>query len=70
MKEKYTKVIYDTLLKMEIDDSFSKMHFIIKYWNDYDFFCDRSFCALFCKIKKLFPDKKFKTIHGNIVRIK
>jgi hypothetical protein len=69
MKDKYSKVIYDTLLQMKPDDSFSKMQFILTYWEDYNFFTDRSFCALLCKVKKLIPEMKFKTISGNIVRI-
>ena len=68
MNEKYSKVIYDALEQMKIEDSFSKEVFILKNRGDYDFFADRSFAVLFCKIKKLFPDRKFKTFKGNIIR--
>lgn len=69
MKDKYSKLIYDALEQMEIEDSFSKVNFILKNRDDYDHFADRSFSVLLCKIKKMFPDRKFKTIKGNIVRI-
>jgi hypothetical protein len=68
MKDKYSKVIFDALAQMEIEDSFSKMNFILANRDDYDYFADRSFSVLFCKVKKLFPDKRFRTIKGNIVR--
>jgi hypothetical protein len=68
MKDKYSKVIYDALEKMEVEESFNKVHFIQKNRDDYDYFADRSFSVLFCKIKKMFPDKQFKTIKGNVVR--
>jgi len=69
MKDKYSKVIYDALSQMAIEDSFSKIQFILKNRDDYDYFADRSFSVLFCKIKKMFPDKRFRSIKGNIVRV-
>ena len=68
MKDKYSKLIFDKLAAMQLDDSFSKRNFIEKYRGFYDYFADRSFSVLFCNIKKLFPKKEFKTIKGHIVR--
>jgi len=69
MKDKYSKVIYDALSQMEIEGSFSKIQFIQKNRGDYDFFADRSFSVLFCNMKKLFPERRYRTIKGNIVRV-
>jgi hypothetical protein len=69
MKHKYSKVIYDQLQQMEIEESFNKEHFILTYWDDFDYFTNRSFRVIFCKVKKLLPERKFKTEHGHITRI-
>lgn len=70
MKDKYLKVIYDALEGLGIDESFSKPNFIEKHRGYYDYFQDRSFSAMLCNIKKLFPDRTFKTIKKHIVRTK
>lgn len=68
MKAKYSKLIYDALAQMQIEDSFSKVHFIKQNRDDYNYFADRSFSVLLCNIKKMFPDRKYRTIKGNVVR--
>jgi hypothetical protein len=58
------------LSKLEIGESVNKTQFIDEhdYYDILDPF--KSFESGLAKIKKMFPDKEFKTIKGNVTRIK
>lgn len=64
-----TKSIFLQLESMEIGDSFSKVEFIMKHWERYDFFFDRSFSVLYANAKKMMPDRKYQCVDKQIIRI-
>jgi hypothetical protein len=53
-----------------IEESFDKRAFIKSIWGERDYFVDRSFDVLFNNAKREFPERKFKTKEGSIVRTK
>lgn len=64
-----TKSIFMHLESMEIGDSFSKVEFIEKHWERYDFFFDRSFSVLYANAKKQIHEKKFECENKIITRV-
>jgi len=64
------KKIAEVLEPLEVGKQFDKKTFIILHWGYCDYFVERSFDVSFCKVKKLMPEKKFKSINKLITRIK
>jgi len=69
MKEKYSKIIFDELEKLEIGGSFNKAIFIEKNMEGYNYYSENSFTVLLCRVKKLLPKKEFRTLKGMVTRI-
>jgi len=64
------KKVAEALEPLEVGQQFDKKAFIILHWGYCDYFVERSFDVMFCKAKKLMPEKDFKTKDRVITRIK
>jgi len=69
-KKTYPQKVAEKLQSLKLAQSFSKKTFIKEVWGDDDYFVDRTFSVAFASAKKLLPEKQFKTIEGNVTRIK
>ena len=69
-KKTLPQKIAEKLQLMKVGDSFSKKEYIKEVWGDDDYFVDRTFSVAFANAKKLIPEKLFKTIDKQIIRIK
>lgn len=63
------KKVSEALEPLEVGQELNKKAFIILHWGYCDYFVERSFDVSFCKVKKLMPEKKFKTKNKKITRI-
>ena len=64
------KKVLEALEPLEVGQELDKKAFIILHWGYCDYFVERSFDVSFCKVKKLMPQKEFKTKNRVITRIK
>jgi hypothetical protein len=64
------RILEIKLSKMEVNDNFSLKEFVDDHWDSgYDYFNRRSCEVALVHAKKKFPERKFKTIKGNVTRI-
>jgi hypothetical protein len=54
---------------LEVGDSFSMEDAVIEMYNNYDFYLRRSYDVHLAAAKKMFPDRTFRTIQGQLTRI-
>jgi hypothetical protein len=65
------KIIEQKLSEMEHGDHFNVKDFINEHWiNGYDMWSKNSFSVILQKAKNKLPNKEFRTIKGNLTRIK
>jgi hypothetical protein len=64
------KKLLEALEPLEVGQELDKKEFILLHWGYCDYFVERSFDVTFCKVKKLMPEKDFKSKNKLITRIK
>ena len=64
------KKLSKALEPLEVGQELDKKAFILLHWGTCDYFVERSFDVSFCKVKKLMPEKEFKSKNKKITRIK
>jgi hypothetical protein len=64
------KKVLEALEHLEVGQELDKKKFILLHWGYCDYFVERSFDVTFCKVKKLMPEKDFKSKNKLITRIK
>jgi hypothetical protein len=61
--------VFEAIDAMETNSTLDKVAVIKRIWGHHDHFVSRSFDVFFNKAKKALPDKKFKSIMGEITRL-
>jgi hypothetical protein len=73
MKNDLTKerIVELKISKMEPGDYFNVKEFVNSHWmNGYDIWSKKSFSVILQRAKNKLPNKQFRTIKGNLTRIK
>jgi hypothetical protein len=60
MKQTILQFLVNVLEELDIRETISKDWFVKKHWWESNYYTRRSFDVLFCRAKKLIPDKTFE----------
>lgn len=69
-RQTYPQKVAEKLRTLKTGESFNKKEYVKEVWRDDDYFMLRTFDVAFASAKKLIPEQIFKTIEGNVTRIK